>query len=671
MKKPGYNELENRIKHLEEKLKGIELQRLWNVYAQNPIPTLIVSKEGNFVEYNDAMAELTGYTQEEVPDINAWMPKIYPDEEYRNKVMEISRKSRHREIKVKRDEFIITRKDGKKRYVEFSVFDIMHEGKPVDLQVVQAIDITERKKAEEELRESEERYKIILDAITSYVYSVSIENGKPVETIHDIRCIAITGYSPDDYYNDPNLWINIVPEEDRDLVKKQIDQVFSQKETTAIEHRIIRKDGEVCWVCSTLVPFFNNEGKLISYDGIIEDITERKKAEDSLKYRVILENIVNSISTKFINIKSHDVDSGIDYSLQKIGEFAGIDRSYVFLLSEDETTMDNTHEWCAEGIEPQISKLQGIPTDIMPWWMERLNRFENIIIPRVADLPHEASVEKESLQAQDIKSLVAVPMTYGNSLVGFLGFDSVREEKTWKKEDIEILRTVGNILANTLERKKAEEALRESEERLSTILNCLHAGIVIIDAEKHEIIDANPIAVKMIGTRKKDIVGKICHKFICPAEIGKCPITDLGQSMDNSERELINSKGEIVSILKTVTSVMINGRHCLVNSFIDITERKKAEEERLQREKLRGVLEMAGAASHELTQPMQAISGYSELLLMNMPEDNPLCEELTIIKKQIERMAKITTKLQNITKYETKDYLKRKIIDIDKASSKS
>ena len=152
-KKPTYEELEQRVKDLE----GGEYKLLWNTYSQSPIPTLVLSQEGKIVDYNDAMAELTGFVHDEVPDIDGWMPEIYPDEEYRNKVIEISKKSRYRKIYVKRDEFIITTKAGERRHIEFSVFDILHEGKPTDMQVVQGVDITEKVQIKEELQKSHNR----------------------------------------------------------------------------------------------------------------------------------------------------------------------------------------------------------------------------------------------------------------------------------------------------------------------------------------------------------------------------------------------------------------------------------------------------------------------------------------------------------------------------------
>jgi len=88
----------------------------------------------------------------------------------------------------------------------------------------------------------------------------------------------------------------------------------------------------------------------------------------------------------------------------------------------------------------------------------------------------------------------------------------------------------------------------------------------------------------------------------------------------------------------------------------------------LEKEKLQVIFEMTGAICHELSQPLQAISGYSELMLMNIQEDNPFYQNIKTIKDQVDRMGDITRKLKRMTRYKTKDYIKGKIIDIDRAS---
>ncbi len=126
--------------------------------------------------------------------------------------------------------------------------------------------------------------------------------------------------------------------------------------------------------------------------------------------------------------------------------------------------------------------------------------------------------------------------------------------------------------------KRAEEALRESETKLQAIFDTVGAGIIIIDRDTQTIIEANQTAIEMTGLTKERIIGQICHSLVCPAQAGKCPVKDLGQSIDNSERKLLHSDGCLRDILKTVYPIAIKGRDCYLESFIDITEHKRAEE---------------------------------------------------------------------------------------------
>ena len=191
------------------------------------------------------------------------------------------------------------------------------------------------------------------------------------------------------------------------------------------------------------------------------------------------------------------------------------------------------------------------------------------------------------------------------------------------------------------ERQRAEVMLREVAEHLETIVGALPAGLCIIDATTKEILDINPTGIKMAGWSRGDMVGKVCHRFICPAELGKCPITDCGQKVDNSERILLTASGQRVPILKSVIRVNLHGRDCLVESFVDITDRKQAEESlkrsqlelgdaNLQLEKaiqqanqMAMQAEMANVAkseflanmSHEIRTPMNGVIGMAGLLL--------------------------------------------------------
>jgi len=119
---------------------------------------------------------------------------------------------------------------------------------------------------------------------------------------------------------------------------------------------------------------------------------------------------------------------------------------------------------------------------------------------------------------------------------------------------------------------QAEEA--GGEEYLKALFDAVHTGILVIDPATHRIIDVNPAAARMIGLSRDEIIGSVCHRFVCPAEEGKCPVTDLGQAIHQSERILHTASGTQLPVIKTVVPATMNGRRCLIESVVDISEQK-------------------------------------------------------------------------------------------------
>jgi two-component system, sensor histidine kinase and response regulator len=183
-------------------------------------------------------------------------------------------------------------------------------------------------------------------------------------------------------------------------------------------------------------------------------------------------------------------------------------------------------------------------------------------------------------------------------------------------------RYTDGVISDITERKRAEEAMRESAARLKTIFDSVQSGIVIIDPEVHRIVDANPEALRLIGAPRDLVVGAECHKFICPAERGRCPVTDLGQAVDNSERVLLTARGEQLPIIKTVVPATFSGRPHLLESFVDIRKRKRAEETlRVSEARFRSLVENSADSVVLLDQngaityvgpSTQGVFGYSE-----------------------------------------------------------
>ena len=143
--------------------------------------------------------------------------------------------------------------------------------------------------------------------------------------------------------------------------------------------------------------------------------------------------------------------------------------------------------------------------------------------------------------------------------------------------------------ANTKEKVK-EDALRESEEWNKLILSTVLSGVMVVEADTRKIVEINDTALKLIGLPKAQVIDAACHQFVCPAEEKNCPVLDLGKEVDLSEKILLTAAGKRIDILKTVVPVQLHGHRYLVESFVDISERKRAEAELLRKNKVQQVL---------------------------------------------------------------------------------
>jgi len=156
-------------------------------------------------------------------------------------------------------------------------------------------DITERKWAEEALQRSGKRYRRLLEAVTDYTYSVKIEHDQKITT-HSSGCVAVTGYTSQEYEADPNLWYRMIYESDREAVMEQLARVLAGEDVAPFEHRIIHKDGTIRWLKNTWVPRHVEHGCLVAYDGLIQDVTERKHVEEVLaEERNLLRTLIDNL----------------------------------------------------------------------------------------------------------------------------------------------------------------------------------------------------------------------------------------------------------------------------------------------------------------------------------------------------------------------------------------
>lgn len=178
-------------------------------------------------------------------------------------------------------------------------------------------------KAEEAARQSEERYRQLLASVTDYIYTVRLRNGVVVDTSHGPGCLAVTGYRPQEYANDPDLWHRMVHPEDTAAVVANAAEMMAGKVPPRIEHRIFHRDGTIRWVRNQRVPHYTAEGAMAGYDGLVSDITSRKEADEQLtQANARLREVLASLTKSHEELKATQMQLIEAEKLQTVGQLA-------------------------------------------------------------------------------------------------------------------------------------------------------------------------------------------------------------------------------------------------------------------------------------------------------------------------------------------------------------
>ncbi len=234
-----------------------------------------------------------------------------------------------------------------------------------------------------------------------------------------------------------------------------------------------------------------------------------------------------------------------------------------------------------------------------------------------------------------------------------------------------------------------DEAAREREQLMRSLFDATPMGILLVDVKTHEITDLNQTAAALIGAPKEKILGRECHEYVCPSIKGRCPITDLGEEVNHAERLLYTESGGTVPILKTVVPITIQGEERLLESFVDISDLKLAEErlaaanqelDATNKELERAIehaqhlameaqvanmakSEFLARMSHEIRTPMNAVIGFVDILLDTRLDDEQMDYAMTV-KRSSEALLQLINDILDFSKIEA-GHMDLESIDFD------
>ncbi|TVR85811.1 MAG: PAS domain S-box protein [Saprospirales bacterium] len=368
--------------------------------------------------------------------------------------------------------------------------------------VIQDIDDSMRNSLE--LERAKKQLESVFNEMEDVVWSVALPEKKLIFITPSIERLTGQTYRQEKLKSD--WWKGIINQEDIQIAQR-IEKELSETGYSSQTMPIIAAGGETKWVLCKMKVVLDESGAPIRCDAIISDRTEPKILQDKLQREIDLQNIIIKNLSTYLNSKLADVEKYILKSLEELGEFVEADRVYVFDYNLENDTAINTHEWCREGIRPEIHNLQNVPLNFIPAWVKTHKKGKSFAIHDVDNYSGpDAPGVKNLLQPQNIKSILTVPMMSGDKPLGFIGFDSVGEKHHYSETEKRLLLLFSQMLVHIENRKQWELELSRQEEKYRNLIDDMNIGLINLDVQQ-QISFVNETFCKMSGYKERDLVG--------------------------------------------------------------------------------------------------------------------------------------------------------------------
>ncbi len=520
-------------KRAEEALRTSE-ERFRASFKKAAVGMGLVDPSGRFVETNQALSDITGYSEEELKTLT-FADITHPDDRAENRAVY------QKMIEGKREGFVIEkryrRKDGTTVWVTVSVGAIFDRQGNVTHTIGLIEDITERKRAEEALRASEERLRQTIRVSDIGIF----DHDHRADTIYwSPMQRNIFGWGPDEPVTLPGF-LACVYEEDLERIQEAVRRAHDPAGDGLydVEHRIVRRDSAVRWISTRSQTFFEGEGgarRPVRTVGANIDITERKRVEE-----------VGRESESFISSMLEHLPNMVFVKDAKDLRFVRINKAGEELLGYPREVLLGKNDY-----------------DFFP--KEQADSF--------------TTKDRNVLQSGRLANIPEEPIRTKNE-----GLRILHTKKIPIADETGAPRYLLGISEDITERKRAEEALRESQRLLEKTFTSLNDAILIVDADTRIITACNAAVHPVLGYTEEEMIGRNTE-FLHPTKERYLQFGELFRSqLDASgifkaEYQLRRKDGRIIDSEHVVTEIRDDSgrRVSLVSVVRDITERKRAEE---------------------------------------------------------------------------------------------
>ena len=608
--KPTYEELEKRIKtlekfqveHMQLQDKLQELEGQLNLLTEQSLMAVIIIQDDKIIYANHAYAALTGYPLEEILQWTSadTVKLIHPD--YRDFVLNQSRKKMLNEKNgvIKNYQYKGAHENGDIRWVDQYSQSVLYNGKPANM--ISMIDIHDRKLAEERLKESEERYRAIFDRSADCVF-INDFDGNYIDA--NPATHQLLGYDENEISN-VNMG-TFLSEDQLPGALNAMEEVMktgSMKEP--LEHRLKKKDGTFVDV-EIRGALIHKDGKPYAIQGIARDVTERKKAEKALKeseerYSALFDRsndcvYINDLGGNFLDANAAALEL-LGYSKEEIHSL-----NFASLLSEE-----------------QLARAQETMKDVI----------------KTGSMKKIGEYQLKRKDGTYVDTEIKTSVIY-------------RDGKPY---------AVQGIARDVTERKKAEEALKKSEERFRDLYENAPIAYFSARIEGTSVIRFNKAAMEITGYNRDESLKLSIFDLYSDKEEDRAKAVELykrlrrGESIRDEEVRIKKKNGDYAWVSYSVEPVrdetgnVIEGR----SMAIDITERKRLQENLQDAKKMEAIVTLAGGLAHQFNNALSVMTGNIDLLRLGLIQEEGIGDCASQMMKSVEKMSRLTQQLVSYAK---------------------
>jgi PAS domain S-box-containing protein len=562
-----FSDVTDRVKAEEAVLASEERYRV--LVETSPNAVFIANLHGEILFANRKSSDLAGMPPEELIGKN--IDDFLAPEEAEKVGQEFKAARQAGRGMAKRLTRVIA--GGAEKYFEASASVIDEPGQETRVMVI-ANDVTERELAQRWLRESEERYRAIVEASRDVI--LMINRGGEILYVNP-EAERSFKYKTDEAIG-RHIYGFLHPD-DRERAAEAIANTF--RRGTANQNfpaTILAGDGSPLYVevNSGLVGWPDEDAVEIL---VIRNVTERRKREQEQELRLRAEEVLVDIATRFVN--PDDIYAAIGVSLERTGRLLGVSRAHYFEFSGDGETMSCDVEWVAEGDEPTKDRLQGLRIADYPWWIETLSAGRTVVRSDIEEIP-EAAV-REVLRGQNVLAVAVAPIFKGERLAGFMSYHDVKRHREWSLPEEEALREVAETISHALERKEWIEELERSESFRARITEGIDEGLMVLG--NGVVTWVNRRAYEMLGYGPEELIGQSTENLFPSPKHEESLALGAAKALMSGERYIREEKakrkdGSLIDIMVTVGSLGVLEEDSveIVATITDITESKRMRE---------------------------------------------------------------------------------------------